>query len=155
MIMWNITFMTGLDTNFFWMVVRTMILPPEVPVSLYIDIWKWTACLWIRVIRRPNQVGFDKQTTFNVEPCMTNAISLLNFNSLTPEKCGSDYTFVYFQNSFCEILRTFCESGLSWSTAEPHWWQVNIRSGDGFLPPGNKPLSEPLLTHICVTIWHQ
>ena len=27
-----------------------------------------------------------------------------------------------------------------------HWWQVNIGSGNGLLPPGNKPLYEPVLT---------
>ena len=60
-----------------------MILPAEVPVSLYIDIWKWTTCLWIQVVCRPNQVGFNKQTTFNslapgrFEPNFGEVISML------------------------------------------------------------------------------
>ena len=29
------------------------------------------------------------------------------------------------------------------------------RSGNGFVLSGNKPLSEPMLTWICVTKWHQ
>ena len=31
-----------------------------------------------------------------------------------------------------------------------HWWSVNIGSGDGLVPSGNKPLPEPMLTQISV-----
>ena len=34
-----------------------------------------------------------------------------------------------------------------------HWWSVNIGSGDGLVPSGNKPLPEPMLTQISVAIW--
>ena len=45
-------------------VVWSMMLPTEVPVSLYIVIRKWrTTCLWIQ---RPHQVGFDKRTAFKL-----------------------------------------------------------------------------------------
>ena len=33
-----------------------------------------------------------------------------------------------------------------------HWW-VNIGSGNGLVPSGNKPLPEPMLTQISVAIW--
>ena len=36
----------------------------------------------------------------------------------------------------------------------PHWWQVDIGSGYGLVPSGSKPLPEPILTMIYVTIWH-
>ena len=29
---------------------------------------------------------------------------------------------------------------------ESHWWEVNIGSGNGLVPPGTKPLPEPILT---------
>ena len=29
------------------------------------------------------------------------------------------------------------------------WWSVNIDSGNGLVPSGNKPLPEPMLTQIC------
>ena len=35
-----------------------------------------------------------------------------------------------------------------------HWWSVNIGSGNGLVPLGNKPLPEPMLTQIYVAIWH-
>ena len=41
-----------------------MILHTEVPVSMYIDIWKWIICLWILVVQEPNQFGFDKHETY-------------------------------------------------------------------------------------------
>ena len=34
-----------------------------------------------------------------------------------------------------------------------HWWSVNIGSGNGLVPSGNKPLPEPTLTQISVAIW--
>ena len=37
----------------------------------------------------------------------------------------------------------------------PHWWWVNIGSGNGLVLSCNKPLSEPVLTQIYVTIWRQ
>ena len=36
-----------------------------------------------------------------------------------------------------------------------HWnlrWQVSIGSGNGLLPSGNKPLPEPMLTHMTITM---
>ena len=38
--------------------------------------------------------------------------------------------------------------------SESHWWLVNIGSGNGLVPSGNKPLPEPMLTPIYVAIWH-
>ena len=35
----------------------------------------------------------------------------------------------------------------------PYWLQVNIGSGDGMVPSGNKPLPEPLLTKFSNAIW--
>ena len=32
--------------------------------------------------------------------------------------------------------------------------KVNIGSGNGLVPSGNKPLAKPMLTHIYVAIWH-
>ena len=32
-------------------------------------------------------------------------------------------------------------------------WKVNIGSGNGLVPSGNKPLPEPILTQIFVAIW--
>ena len=34
-----------------------------------------------------------------------------------------------------------------------HWWLVNIGSGNGLVPSGNKSLTEPMLTQISVAIW--
>ena len=36
---------------------------------------------------------------------------------------------------------------------EPCKWQINIGSGNGLVPSGNKPLPEPLLIQIYITIW--
>ena len=36
----------------------------------------------------------------------------------------------------------------------PFWLKVNIVSGIGLVPSGNKPLSKPMLTQIYVIIWH-
>ena len=39
------------------------------------------------------------------------------------------------------------------SATEHLLWKVNIISGNGILPSGNKPLSEPVLTQIYVATW--
>ena len=35
----------------------------------------------------------------------------------------------------------------------PHRWLINIGWDNGLVPPGNKPLAEPMLTQIYVVIW--
>ena len=50
-------------------------------------------------------------------------------NSLAPGRCGN--------NSKCIIFT-----------------EVNIGSGDGLVPSGNKPLPESLVIQICVAVWH-
>ena len=35
----------------------------------------------------------------------------------------------------------------------PYWWLVNIGSGNGLVPSGNKPLPESLLTQIYDALW--
>ena len=37
------------------------------------------------------------------------------------------------------------------NVTRPYWWYVNIGSGNGLVPPGNKPLPEPILTQFSVT----
>ena len=39
------------------------------------------------------------------------------------------------------------------NATRPYWWLVNIGSGNGLVPSGNKPLSEPMLTQIYVAKW--
>ena len=34
----------------------------------------------------------------------------------------------------------------------PHWWFVNIDSGDGSLPSNTRSFSEPMLTKLCNVI---
>ena len=43
-----------------------------------------------------------------------------------------------------------CQIDITGST----WWLINIDSGNGLVPSGNKPLPETILTHNCVTSWH-
>ena len=38
-------------------------------------------------------------------------------------------------------------------SGESYWWWINISSGNGLVPSGNKPLPEPMLTQISVAIW--
>ena len=45
-------------------------------------------------------------------------------------------------------LESKYKSFLSWK------WSVNLGSGNGLVPSGNKPLPEPMLTQITVTIGH-
>ena len=42
---------------------------------------------------------------------------------------------------------------MAWCHMATEIW-VKIGSGNGLVPSGNKPLPEPILTQISVTIWH-
>ena len=46
----------------------------------------------------------------------------------------------------------FCEIALIYIVTRLHWWSVNIGSGNVFVPSGDKPLPEPMLTQISITI---
>ena len=39
------------------------------------------------------------------------------------------------------------------NATKPCQWEAKIGLGDGLVPPGNKPLPEPVVTQIDVAIW--
>ena len=78
--------------------------------------------------------------------------SVFYLNSLVPGRCCNNFKSTIFkliiQNS---KLGTCCEIAFIFNNATgPHLWDVNIGSGNGLLPSGNKPLPEPMLTQIYV-----
>ena len=100
------------------------------------------------------------------------------FNSLSPEICGSNFENMIFKPIYRIIAWTvvellFNEYGLygPWCPLSPkkavklnhsltlQWMpqnliklEVNIVSGNGLVPSGTKPLSEPMLTQVYVAI---
>ena len=50
-------------------------------------------------------------------------------------------------------LSTCCEKSSELNATEPYCWKVSIGSGNGLVPSGNRPLSEPMLIQIYITIW--
>ena len=82
-------------------------------------------------------------------------IQAFPINSLASKRCGYNLEFVIFKLiSRIDVLSISCEIAL-WNTTRPHWRLLNIGSGNGLVPSGNKPLPEPMLTQSYVTIWHQ
>ena len=57
------------------------------------------------------------------------------------------------ENLFKQIEADFREVALKINATGPYLRWVNIGSGSGLVPSGNKPLPEPMLTKICVAIW--
>ena len=51
-------------------------------------------------------------------------------------------------------LEHFLWNCLHVNATRPNWWSANSGSGNGLVPSGNKPLTEPMLTPIYVAIWH-
>ena len=39
------------------------------------------------------------------------------------------------------------------NATEHLWWEINMGSDNGLVPSGTKPLPEPMLMQICVTLW--
>ena len=67
-------------------------------------------------------------------------------NSLAPGRFQFN-----FQANFSEWwLRYLLRNCPQMNATKPYWWSVNIGSGNGLVPSGNKPLPEPMLTQIYV-----
>ena len=88
--------------------------------------------------------------------CTTSKPVPSNFlvNSLAPGKFEWNLGHVIFK----QIL-VIDGWGMSWycpnmNVTGLHWWSVNIGSGNGLVPSGNKPLPDPMLTQIFVATWH-
>ena len=80
-----------------------------------------------------------------------NSTLIKQLNSLTPGRCGCNLKSVMFKLiSRIDILSISCEIAPRWMPQDLIWWLVNIGSGNGLVPSGNKPLPEPMLTKIFV-----
>ena len=87
-------------------------------------------------------------TFYQYVPC------LMLLNSLVP---GDLFNFQIsnFQANFGLLMAEVCLAKLL--SVDSHWTsliKVSVGSGNGLVPSGNKPLPEPMLTQIYVTIWH-
>ena len=66
----------------------------------------------------------------------------LGHNVLT--HCGCNLKWIIFKIiSQIDIVPVKLTSG---EATRSHWWLINIRSGNGLVPSGNKPLPKPMLT---------
>ena len=66
------------------------------------------------------------------------------------------FKIINFQANSCDWwLRYLLWNCPQTNVTEPYWWLVNIGSGNGLVQSGNKPLPEPMLTQISLTIWSQ
>ena len=82
-------------------------------------------------------------------------VGLPQINSLAPGKFEWNFRYVIFKQIF--VIDGWLKD-LSWNCPNMNvtrlqWWSVNIGSGNGLVPSGNKPLHEPMLTEISVIIW--
>ena len=62
---------------------------------------------------------------------------------------------VSFSNSlYTTVARALVVKSLSGECQRASLMKINIGSGNGLVPSGNKPLPEPVLSQMYVTIWH-
>ena len=75
------------------------------------------------------------------------------FHSLAPGRCGGNFKKcniqTYFMISYFTCFRHICCQA---NATKLHWWQISIGSVNDFMPPGNKPVAEPMLTLMHVNI---
>ena len=74
-------------------------------------------------------------------------------NSLAPGRCGSNFKRAISKHVTILVHVHYLWNCSQVDATEHLWWQVNIASGNGLVPSGSKPLPEPMLTWIYVTIW--
>ena len=73
----------------------------------------------------------------------------IQVNSLAPGKCGC---IVNFQTHIKKYHEHFLWECPQVNVTRPHWWLVNIGSGNGLVLSGTKPLLGPMCAH--VLWWH-
>ena len=69
----------------------------------------------------------------------------------------TDFCNWWFRHNFQTAFSDWWLRHLLWNCPNMNvtglcWWSVNIGSGNGLVPSGNKPLPEPMLTQISVAI---
>ena len=79
-------------------------------------------------------------------------LNSLDFNSLAPGTCVYNPNKQFLNSHQGQISSNIsCLYCPQVNATRPHWWLVNVGSGNGLVPLGNKPLPEPLMTQINVT----
>ena len=81
----------------------------------------------------------------------------LSINSLSNSLFVAVF-FLIYMSGFQAIVSDWWPMYLLWNCPQvnvtgPHQKKVNIGSGNGLVPSGNKPLPEPMVPQIAVTIW--
>ena len=76
-----------------------------------------------------------------------------DINSLSPGRCGWDFKSANVKHNLGIDIMSIQVPGMN--AREPQWWHVNIGSGDGLVPSGNKPLPESVLAKISRKLGHK
>ena len=100
-------------------------------------------------------LGWDLKMIFSVNIVAGRNSSSFwsNINSLAPGRSGCDSKIGIFNLVLLiGIFRSSHDNALRWM---PQDLTVNIDSGNGLVPSGNKPLPEPMLTQFLVALWRR
>ena len=76
--------------------------------------------------------------------CFSATKCLLAFNSLAPQRCGSNFKSLIAEHMLWEIFEYFLWNCSQVIATTPLWWSINIGPSSLVLS-GNKPLVEPML----------
>ena len=102
-------------------------------------------------IDRSSNMGECSMGNFNsLINSLSPGLCIKSFNSLAPGKVEWNFETDFSDWSMRHLLWNCPDMNVT----GPHWWSVNIGSGNGLVPSGTKPLPEPVLTQIYVAIWH-
>ena len=104
----------------------------------------WSASLVVSQVQAMERFQQPHQKVVGKSICVPDV------NSLVPGSCGCNSENVIFklikQNNSMNSLGICRDIALRWiPPVESHWYEINIGSGDGLVPLGNKPLREPML----------
>ena len=81
-------------------------------------------------------------------------VTYLSHHLIGPGEIWTQSQISKFRTHFnAKYLKYFLWNCHQVKAKTPHWSLVNIGSGNGLVPSGNKPLPEPMLTKIYVAIW--
>ena len=87
---------------------------------------------------------------------MSGDVSLLSINSLAPGRSECDSKNVIFNVVLLiGIFRSSHDNALRRMPHDPIDDKSTFGSGNGLVPSGNKPLTDPMLTQFLVALWRR
>ena len=119
--------------------------------------WAWLCCELIikHIFEMKVSLSYNNRSPLtwgNTDFILGHTLIIVSsINQLAPKRSDCNIKFAIFK---LRTKKDISSNSSKMNATRPHWWSVNLGSGNGLVPSGNKPLPEPMLTKFYDIIWH-